>query len=285
MKHFLIHDSALHATTCEFVLLLPSRGLKHIQAPTSFNYYEPQYFDAKQLAHANRYLDEEDDGRVIIKRAKDTEGGGLMSYVPPPVYKKEPNKGNNMPKESKWKEDKKKDEDNPMDEPLITDKPPVGIQDLWKWVAYKNMQRAREAAIIADNALIEVRKQQAAAKYHAHEALIYEAAALRSLRHGGKAAGRSVEPPPKLKINEYPVPPDAQWSSGSLLSPPGWEAPGAAQVPLHGPVPTNSFRITGVTTSESSAPWWLACVPRYQSSEARRGKTKLPLHSMHALFL
>merc|ERR1712194_799004 len=146
-----------------------------------------------------------------------------------------------------------------MDEGAVWDKrkpkPAVMVSDLHKWVADVNMRRAKEAAIISDNALLEARKQQQAARYHSQQALLYEAAALRALRHGGK--GPSIEPPAPLKINEYPAPPDAYFSSPTLPSPPGWEAPGATEAPLHGSSPMNAFRISA---HEASAPWLVAAM-------------------------
>lgn len=284
MKHLVNSVFEPHAPPCD---LVHSLGTSFRVRPdgttnaTSFNEYQHKDFGALEMKEANLELTEEKDGRIVVIRAKDTEGGGLMPAVPP-VYKKRKNSGNNMPKETKWEENKAD-----QDEPEPSKQPPIGLADMWKFVAHRNMIRAKEASIICDNALLEVHKQQAAAKYHSQQALMYEAAALRSLRHGGKAAGRSVEPPLKLKINEYPVPPDAQWSSSNLSSPPGWEAPGAAQVPLYGPSPMNSFRISSEQMIASSAPWWIACVARYncEASGAQTAKSKSPSHLLLASFL
>merc|ERR1712070_366129 len=146
--------------------------------------------------------------------------------------------------------------------------------------------RAKKAAMIADNALIEARKQQEAARYHSQQALLYEAACNRALRHGEKAKGRSFpdgkittvlsnekdelwkineatksdDMPPPMKINEYPIPPDAMFASEKLPSPPGWESPGAAEAPMHGPTPTNTFKIHAEVPEEDAIHWLLAVI-------------------------
>jgi hypothetical protein len=267
-QHNSLASAGLQDGVCDLALLKHS---SHAKCNTSFWVYKPEYFDDEKLKKARKILLEEDDGRMVIDKAKNTESGGLLPAVPP-LNKPGLNKGDAMPEDTKWKKGQE-------------DPPPVSVADLWKYTSYKNMQRAKEAAVISDNALLEAQKQQEAARYHSQQALMYEAAALRSLRHGGKDSSRTAHIPHKLKINEYPVPPDTHWSSQNLLAQPGWETPGAAQVPMHGPLPMNAFRISTADIAQASVPW---CVATFSALPSHAGQSpcfgaKLPHHARMAM--
>jgi hypothetical protein len=225
---------------------------RRIRTVTSFDEYIPQPFDTGQAAIAEKVMDEQKDGKMAIKKAKGVEKpfsmGAMLKEKGPQFYD-----GEDMPKEAVWKKGGKK--------------PPVMVSDLWLYVADFNARRAKERAVLCDNALMEARKQQEAAHYHSQQARLYEAAALRALRHGDNPGLKGQITAPALKMNEYPIPPDASWSSPHLLSPPGWEAPGAAQAPIHGPKPMNEFRIHTAVAEESSP--WLAALMRLPRPPAR----------------
>lgn len=241
--------------------LATSSAPRHPKLATSFDAYVPQPFDDQDMATATKALTQEQDGRVVIDRAKGTWKNTLPAM--PPLNKPRPADGFRPPmdKDAVW--DKKKR------------KPAAMVSDLYGWNADIAMRRAKEAAILTDNALLEVRKQQEAARYHSQQALLYEAAAHRELRQGGKDKARSIHPPDPLKINEYPVPPDAYFSTPTLPSPPGWEAPGAAEAPVHGPSPMNTFRIHA---NAASAPWMAAVIgpPPFPARASDEGPTSQP---------
>lgn len=89
-------------------------------------------------------------------------------------------------------------------EEMMGKAPDLSVADLYKYYSNRLARRAREAAILADQAVQEAWKQQQLARYWSRQALEDEAATMRSL------------PPPK-----DPSERDA-WQ---LKVPPGWELP------------------------------------------------------------
>eukprot|EP00928_Gymnodinium_smaydae_P069987 TRINITY_DN53945_c0_g1_i1.p1 TRINITY_DN53945_c0_g1~~TRINITY_DN53945_c0_g1_i1.p1 ORF type:complete len:364 (-),score=98.46 TRINITY_DN53945_c0_g1_i1:84-1112(-) len=94
----------------------------------------------------------------------------------------------------------------------------VHESDIWQYSANVLVKRAREAAILADNAVIEAWRQQQLARDYAHKAMEYEAATLRSLpvaEGDAAAAGRF----------DYKLTPEQYALYGPLKPMPGTELP------------------------------------------------------------
>lgn len=106
------------------------------------------------------------------------------------------------------------------------------ISALYTYRAFVMHQRAKVAARIADNALLEVRKQQSLAHYWTREALKAEAQTQLAL-HADAAAAASLArarlgSKPVLRApswTRYPVPEDMQVEYGNTLALPGMELP------------------------------------------------------------
>jgi len=109
--------------------------------------------------------------------------------------------------------------------------PPLKSTDIIAWNADVCMRRAREAARIADNAVLEAWRRQREARDFAHQALVAEAAAFRAL---------PLAPPKRPGgLFDYPLTP-VQAARLKPRTPPGWELPVAPLVDLKG---TNSVGV------------------------------------------
>ncbi|CAE7195098.1 unnamed protein product [Symbiodinium natans] len=91
--------------------------------------------------------------------------------------------------------------------------PDISVADLYKYYTNRLARRARQAAMIADQAVQEAWKQQQLARYWNRQALEAEAAARKAL-------------PPKV---------DDERSTWQLKVPPGWEVPPSPIVSAHDP--------------------------------------------------
>lgn len=197
---------------------------RHPHANTSFWYINR--FGPNEFGEASRVLKSENDGKLELPFAKGTR----TMTVPKPMDFKPfvENDGSKMPPNVKWT--------NPNMPP-----PPVMVSDLHKWTADVMMRRAKEAALIADHAVIEAWKEAENTRYWTRQAQAFEAAAMRALRHS--QPGKMLDAEPPLNMDEYPIVPDHPWQKTMISPPPGWETPGAAGNPLHSPAPSNMFTI------------------------------------------
>lgn len=107
----------------------------------------------------------------------------------------------------------------------------LNVATLYKFQANFEQERARRAALIADSAVLEARRQQRLARYWSREAMKAEAAAYRAL---------PSPPASEPALGKYTLTPEQLAATGRLRVPPGWELPIA---PLVGPADGGVIRV------------------------------------------
>merc|ERR1740121_1150888 len=110
---------------------------------------------------------------------------------------------------------------------------PVNEKDIYNFIADRYMHRAQDAALVADNAVMEAWKQVKAARYHSQRALAFEAATMRALKEAEPDANKLLKPwpPPTPSLNTYPLPSEGLARAGLLTPiPAGSETPIATLV-------------------------------------------------------
>eukprot|EP00747_Dinoflagellata_sp_TGD_P220390 gnl/TRDRNA2_/TRDRNA2_92389_c0_seq1.p1 gnl/TRDRNA2_/TRDRNA2_92389_c0~~gnl/TRDRNA2_/TRDRNA2_92389_c0_seq1.p1 ORF type:complete len:217 (+),score=36.87 gnl/TRDRNA2_/TRDRNA2_92389_c0_seq1:86-652(+) len=177
---------------------------------------------------------------------------------------------------------------------------------MWRYISHVQLERAKKAALVADNAVLEAERQQAAARYHSRQALAAEAQTMRALR---SAAGPTSNPgassssaglsdargahalpvAPDLEPRaaalgaavKYPVPPSALELARTLQGPSGLELP---QVQLVDP--GSNLNKMAIRAASALPPLVLtACLPVQSASRHVLLPTTLRIPRRHLIRL